>query len=85
MEYTCPVCNYKGLYEAPYNTDGYGSDEICPCCGFQFGYDDYPNKIEGQKKWRLNWINSGYPWFSKSRLAPNGWDGKKQLENLKVV
>lgn len=49
MMYTCPVCNYNELDEPPYNTHGYGSDEICPCCVFQFGYDDYPDKEDGQK------------------------------------
>ena len=22
--------------------EGAGSDDICPCCGFQFGLDDFP-------------------------------------------
>ena len=36
---TCPVCNYDGLFDPPYDENGYGSYEICPCCGFQFGLD----------------------------------------------
>ena len=80
MEFICPVCYYKGLYEEPYDIDGYGSDEICPCCGFQFGCDDFPDKSAGQLNWRNKWIEKGYPWFSKSRVAPSWWDGKKQLE-----
>ncbi|WP_173714616.1 hypothetical protein [Clostridium beijerinckii] len=80
--YTCPVCNYNELDEAPYNARGYGSDEICPCCGFQFGCDDYPNKEEGQKKWREKWIKNGYKWYSKSILPSKGWDPRKQIEKI---
>lgn len=82
MDYLCPICNYEGLHEPPYNKQGYGSDEICPCCGFQFGYDDYPNKIESHIKWREDWINRGYTWYSKSRIPPKNWDAKKQLESV---
>jgi hypothetical protein len=76
----CPVCNFNNLYEDPYDDDGNGSYEICQSCGFQFGYDDYPDRLSGQFAWRENWIEKGYPWYSKSRLAPHGWSGKKQLE-----
>lgn len=79
MTYTCPICNYKGLYESPYNVQGYGSDEICPCCGFQFGYDDYPDKDMAQLNWRKTWIDGGFLWYSKSRISPEGLDGYKQL------
>ncbi len=79
MTYKCPVCNYKGLYEQPYNVQGYGSDEICPCCGFQFGYDDYPDKEIAQMNWRKKWIDGGFLWYSKSRMPPEEWDGHKQL------
>lgn len=74
----CPVCKYDDLFEQPYNEKGVGSDEICPCCGFQFGYDDYPNKSEAYLKWRRDWINNGCKWFSKSRLPPKGWSANKQ-------
>ena len=26
----------------PFNESGEGSYDICPCCGFQFGLDDFP-------------------------------------------
>lgn len=77
--FKCPICNYKGLYEPPYNAEGYGSYEICPCCGFEFGCDDYPEKEEAQLTWRKKWIDSGLIWFSNSRTHPEGWDGEKQL------
>lgn len=79
MKYLCPVCRYGGLYEAPYDEAGTGSDGICPCCGFHFGYDDYPDKQRQIEAWRKSWLEKGAPWFSKHRKAPEGWDGKKQF------
>ena len=70
MGNVCPICNYSELYDPPYDNDGYGSYEICPCCGFEFGNDDFPDKIEGQNKWRTDWINDGCQWFSKIRTQP---------------
>lgn len=78
MKNKCPICNYNDLYDPPYDSRGYGSCEICPCCGFQFGYDDYPNKEEAQKEWRDKWINYGYTWFSKIRIPSNGWNPKSK-------
>lgn len=71
MQYICPVCSYDGLFEPPYDERGIGSDEICPCCGFQFGYDDFPNKEEKIALWREKWINDGRRWFSNSRKPFN--------------
>lgn len=79
MLHKCPICNFKGLYQAPYNIQGVGSDEICPCCGFQYGYDDYPDKKMAQLEWRKKWAEGGFQWFSKTRITVEGWDGYKQL------
>ena len=79
MKYICPVCKYDGLDERPYDEEGYGSYSICPCCGFQFGVDDFPNKEEEIKKWREKWIESGYEWFSDGSLTPNNWNPIEQL------
>ncbi|QIW78371.1 hypothetical protein [Bacillus tequilensis] len=35
MKHTCQGCGFKGLTKPPYD------HEICPCCDFQFGFDDY--------------------------------------------
>lgn len=76
---SCPVCAFNGLFEPAYDEEyGYPSDEICPCCGFQFGLDDYPNKNKGIQKWRENWIRKGSLWYSKSRIQPN-WNLTEQL------
>lgn len=39
--YTCPVCGYDGLEEPTYYENFAGSNEICACCGFEFGVDDF--------------------------------------------
>lgn len=70
MENICPVCEYKGLYTPPYDKHGRGSDEICPCCGFHFGLDDFKGKEEAFVKWRNEWARNGCKWFSKFRLPP---------------
>ncbi len=46
MKYTCPICGFKGLAEPAYDKEGNHSYEICPCRGFQFGFDDYDMRRE---------------------------------------
>ncbi|MBP2635489.1 MAG: hypothetical protein H6Q72_1396 [Firmicutes bacterium] len=82
MVHKCLVCNYDGLHDEPYDAKGVASDEICPCCGFHYGYDD-----DGMDKsiyiiWRLKWIEKGCTWFSKSRLHVVGWNAKEQLKGI---
>ncbi|MEW4415272.1 hypothetical protein [Clostridium sp. AN503] len=79
MKYMCPICNYNGLFEKPYDENGNGSYEICPCCDFEFGCDDFPDKEKQQDMWKQKWIDSGCKWFSKSRKPPEGWDAHIQL------
>lgn len=80
--YTCPVCYYPALDEAPYtwckmengNYIWAPSYEYCPCCGFQFGYHDYPDIKEGQDRWRQQWILNG----GISHVSPK-WNLNKHL------
>lgn len=71
MRYICPVCFYDGLFEPAYDENGIGSDEICPCCGFQFGLDDFPEKEAQIVEWRKRWTNEGRKWFSDVRKPEN--------------
>jgi len=84
-KYVCIVCGYDGLVEPPYGKGGAVSDEICPCCCFQYGLDDY--KYEDKKKafleWRAEWEHNGYPWFSTSTKPLDHWNPVRQLENVK--
>jgi hypothetical protein len=68
--YQCPVCGYTELPRPP-------SDYlICPCCGTEFGYDDY---VTVHEQLRQRWMALGAPWFSHTRSAPQGWSALAQL------
>jgi hypothetical protein len=55
----------------PRHADGGGSDEICPSCGFQFGYDDDDRGISFEE-WRRDWIKRDMPWSSQGIKPPGG-------------
>lgn len=80
--FKCPICGYGVFKSPPFLLDGYPSYDICPCCKFQYGLDDYPYETleESFTIWREKWVNNGYPWFSDYTKPPENWDGKKQLE-----
>lgn len=82
MNSVCPVCGYNNLTEPPYDPMGRGSFEICPCCGFEFGCDDFPDKTSAFTRWRNNWILAGCPWFSTSRKPPENWNPQLQLRQV---
>ena len=77
--YICPVCGFKGLKEVPYGHNN-PSYEICPCCGFEFGFDSAGNK-DLFIKFRQRWIKNGAQWFIQ-KLKPEHWDLKEQLRNV---
>lgn len=76
----CPVCGFSGLKNEPYEGT-VPSYEICPCCGFEFGFDDYS---EGwtHEQYRDKWIQSGMIWFDP-KLKPTDWNSEQQLKNIK--
>ncbi|MGG0821641.1 hypothetical protein ABE099_02090 [Paenibacillus turicensis] len=86
MKYYCLVCNYDGLDEAPYSDVGTPSYEICPCCGFQYGYHDDDENDEKEKhyiEWRQKWIKDDYRWRDESTLPSADWDPVEQLKRMK--
>ncbi len=86
MNNMCPVCGYPGLDEAPYKGNvgrGSASYEICPSCGFQFGYTDDAIHITFEQ-WREKWIANGMKWRSKGIAPPPGWNPREQLLNIGV-
>lgn len=84
-DYLCPVCGFNLGFRA---WDGLSpSDEICPCCNIQFGYDDAAGgdaqrRRDIYRKWRADWIVAGMPWRGRGRAAPDGWNPKQQIEEL---
>jgi hypothetical protein len=79
--FICPVCGFPNLTEEPRHADGGGSDEICPSCGFQFGYDDDDRGISFVD-WRRDWIKRGMPWSSQGIEPPVDWNPDIQLRNI---
>lgn len=79
--YQCPVCGYALLKRPP--RDGRSaSDEICPSCGYQFGYTDDDLDIT-YVEWRRRWVAQGMPFRSeKYRGLPKDWDPVRQLAAL---
>lgn len=76
--YHCPICGYPGLLDRPRTANGGGSDEICPSCGFQFGYTDDDLGFTDEQ-WRAKWTSEGMPWADPVHPHPAGWDPVAQL------
>lgn len=81
-KFQCPVCGYPELTEPP-RSEGYPSHEICPCCGFEFGFDDDSQGIS-YEQYRTKWIREGFPWFYEREGPPADWDPREQLRLLGV-
>lgn len=79
-KYICPICGYPELKEPPYDSYGGPSYEICPCCGFEFGFDDGSGGIS-YDDYRKKWIETGARWFTKN-LKPKNWKYEEQLKNI---
>lgn len=78
--YVCPVCGYLGL-QRPASSNGVGSGELCPCCGF-----DHSGPVDAQRyrQWRAEWTSTGMAWWASQAgvPAPEGWDPSAQLKNV---
>jgi hypothetical protein len=65
------------------------SDEICPCCGIQFGYTDAAGgDLQARERlyqeWRLRWIAQGMLFKHKGNALPQNWDPISQLKRIGV-
>ncbi len=85
----CPVCGHN-LGFKQWEGDS-ASDEICPSCGIQFGYDDVTSasgvestREEIYQMWRKKWISEGMKWFSKGRPPPINWNTRQQLKRIGI-
>jgi hypothetical protein len=68
--YTCPICGYESMTSPP------DSENICSCCGTEFGVDDY---YHTQEELRQMWIQQGFPWFDDITRPPKDWQPQAQL------
>ncbi len=69
--YICVVCGYDQL-DYPQYEDGFAMQTICPCCGFQSGFDDASLEPFTIEEYRVKWIKLGSPLFSSSVSKPKG-------------
>ncbi len=73
-----PICGYEGLDEDPGPSPHFwGSQEICPSCGWQFGYNN-PAQIE---RYRAEWVDTGAHWFLPEK-RPARWSLTAQLAQI---
>ena len=71
--FTCPVCYWPDLTTEPLDM----SYNICPCCGTEFGYDDFTLT---HAQLRERWIDGGCVfWSSDQDRKPVNWNGVRQL------
>lgn len=70
MNNLCPVCGFDGLRHPAKD------DMICPCCGTQFGYDDFAKTHEDLRE---EWLAKGAVWQSRQIPPPAGWSPRMQL------
>lgn len=78
-EHYCRIC---GLYieDEPWGNDGQSPTyEICPCCGVEFGNEDF--NLLSIEEYRKEWLENGANWFDK-KSKPILWDVNKQLMNV---
>lgn len=75
----CRVC---GLFieEPPWGEDGETPTyEICPCCGVEFGNEDY--SLESLRTYRNKWFDKHIVWF-EDKEKPGNWNLYKQMQNI---
>jgi len=70
MFYSCTVCGYSQMRNPPKDYN------ICPCCGTEFGYDDFS---KSHRMLRNDWLSRGAPWFSSNIRPQFPWDGFRQV------
>lgn len=81
-QHFCLVCGYPNLEEEPRSFLGGASHEICPSCGYEYGYTDDDLSIS-QDAWREEWVKDGKPWRSSAVLKPSlGWNPDTQLAKV---
>ncbi|MBP1988672.1 hypothetical protein [Paenibacillus eucommiae] len=77
----CLVCGNK-LESPQYTSDGKPMYNICPCCGFQSGFDDDDRGMTFEE-YRKAWLSEGANWFNQ-KSKPSGWELKAQLKNINL-
>ena|SRR5690242_7815117 len=69
-----------------YQRYGKASYDVCPCCAYEFGYDDEPMHPENARsfaKYLADWTAGGCHWLGH-RVAPEGWSLEEQLRAASI-
>lgn len=78
-KYNCRICGFE-LEEPPWGDDGRSPNyNICPCCGVEFGYEDYA--YESIIEYRKSWFNKGAGWMY-NKCKPSNWNKEEQIKNI---
>lgn len=82
--FLCPACGTDLDFE-PWRGRS-PSYEICPCCGIQFGLDDFipgeaTERWRFHAEWRQRWIRGGMQRWSTDEQPPD-WDPREQLKRV---
>ena len=85
MTKLCPACGYE--LDQPAWIGLNPSDEICPSCGIQYGYDDAAGgnlqlRQQIYNRWREEWIMQGMPWSSVGIPTPPNWNPHEQVQRI---
>lgn len=75
----CRICGYQDADDPPYFEDGSGTFAFCPCCGVEWGYQDYA--VERAREFRTAWLKQGAPW-SEPKARPSEWTLEEQMAHV---
>ena len=80
--YTRVVRGYDKL-DFPQYEKGFPMFTVCPCCGFESGFDDDAIlETLTIEEFRIRWVKVGSPWFSTSNKKPNNFNLREQLKRI---
>jgi len=83
----CLACGFD-LKAVPWWPRERSWEEICVCCGIQYGLDDViardgiAERVEAYAVWRKAWVLKGMPWFSLGASPLGAIDFEKNLSDL---
>lgn len=75
----CRVCGFF-MEDAPWGEDNQSPTyEICPCCGVEFGNEDYT--VESTIDYRNQWLSKSIS-FNEPKLKPKDWNFESQMKGI---
>jgi hypothetical protein len=75
----CRVCGFYNETPPWGLTGEIPTYEYCPCCGVEYGNQDYT--LKSIREYRDSWIANGALWDEPNE-RPEKWDLSKQMRNI---